>query len=171
MCSSDLLKTATPRVNFEGPLIASKLFFSQGFEYAIRKTAVFTLPFPLNQKITEGVNSFSQLDWVGKTHVLTATMHIAPQRARALTLDYYNPLGTTPDSRSRNLTGTVTDRLTVWHGLLETRLSVTDFDGAVWGLGSGPFIIKPIQNSGDYFADQSRAARDRKSTRLNSSHT
>ena len=28
------LKTATPRVNFEGPLIANKLFFMEGFEYS-----------------------------------------------------------------------------------------------------------------------------------------
>jgi len=32
------LKTATPRLNFEGPLIANKLFFSEGFEYEVRKT-------------------------------------------------------------------------------------------------------------------------------------
>jgi len=153
------LKTATPRINFEGPLIDSKLFFSQGLEYEVRKTAVFTLPFPFNQKKTQGFNSFSQIDWVASTrHLLTATLHVAPQRLDALTLDYFNPLPTTPDARTRNLTGTVTDHLTIWRGLLENRLSITDFDGAVWGKGPGGLRIGPTVNAGYYFADQGHAA-------------
>src|SRR5439155_20942605 len=58
------LKTATPRLNFEGPLIVRNLYLSEGFEYEARKTPVYTLPFPYNQKREEGVNSFTQLDWV-----------------------------------------------------------------------------------------------------------
>ena len=49
------LRTATPRLNFEGPLIARKLYLSEGLEYEIRKTAVYTLPFPRNQKRRAGV--------------------------------------------------------------------------------------------------------------------
>ena len=58
------LKTATPRLNFEGPIVPGKLYVAEGFEYEIRKTAVYTLPFPRNQKLQEGLNSFTQLDWV-----------------------------------------------------------------------------------------------------------
>src|SRR5258708_8594756 len=122
------LKTATSRINFEGPLIDSKLFFSQGFEYEVRKTAVFTLPFPFNQKKTKGFNSFSQIDWVATSrHLLTATLHVAPQRLAALTLDYFNPQTTTPDARTLNLTGTVTDHLTIRRWLTAHPLSVTSF--------------------------------------------
>ena len=153
------LKTATPRVNFEGPLIPSKLFVSEGFEYEVRKTEVFTLPFPVNQKETQGINSFSQIDWLkSNRHWLTGTFHTAIQRLNALTLDYYNPLPTTPDGRARNLTGTVIDRLTIGPGTWENRFSTTYFDGAVWGKGPDPLVIGPAGNSGDYFTDQVRSA-------------
>ena len=42
------LKTATPRINFEGPILARKLYLSEGAEYEVRKTAIYTLPFPRN---------------------------------------------------------------------------------------------------------------------------
>ena len=153
------LKTATPRINFEGPLLKSKLFLSQGAEYEVRKTAIYTLPFPFNQKKTQGFNSFSQIDWVASAnHLMTGTLHVAPQRLNFLTLDYFNPQNTTPDARARNLTGTVADHLTLFGGLFENRFSVTYFDGATWGRGPGGLTIGPSGNSGYYFADQTRAA-------------
>ncbi len=153
------LKTATPRINFEGPLIKSKLFFNQGLEYEIHKTAVYTLPFPFNQKKTQGMNSFSQIDWIASArHLLTATLHAAPQRLEGLNLDYYNPSPTTPDAHTRNLTGTIADHLTLYGGLWENRFSATYFDGSVWGKGQGGLTISPTGNSGYYFADQNRGA-------------
>ena len=153
------LKTATPRLNFEGPLIANKLFVSEGFEYEIQKTAVYTLPFPFNQKKQEGVNSFSQLDWVASpTHLVTATVHLAPQRIDSLNMDYFNPQPTTPDSTARNYTGTAFDRFALWHGLLENQFSVTRFDGSVWGRGTDDLVIGPAGTGGSFFAEQSRYA-------------
>ena len=153
------LKTATPRVNFEGPIIPSKLFVSEGFEYEVRKTAVFTLPFPLNQKKTQGINSFSQIDWLASNrHWLTATLHAAIQRLDAINLDYYNPRPTAPDGRARNLTGTVIDRLTFGAGIWENRFSTTDFDGGVWGRGPKTLRISPAGNAGNYFATQTNSA-------------
>ena len=46
------LADATPRINVEGPIIPGKLYFSEGLEYEIRKTEVYELPFPYNQKKT-----------------------------------------------------------------------------------------------------------------------
>ena len=153
------LKTATPRLNFEGPVKANKLFLSEGFEYEIYKTAVYTLPFPENQKKREGLNSFTQFDWVASTsHLVTGTLHLAPSKLQALNMDYFNPRPTTPDMRARNITGTVFDRLTLWRGLLENRLSVTAFDGAAWPRGNEDLSIGPARNSGNYFAQQARAA-------------
>jgi hypothetical protein len=62
------LRDATPRLNLEGPLIEGKLYFSEGVDYEIRKTEVFELPFPYNQKKTgrvqllfgTGLDRFSQ---------------------------------------------------------------------------------------------------------------
>ncbi len=153
------LKDATPRLNFEGPLIANKLFLAEGFEYVMRNVEVYTLPFPMNQIRTQGVNSFTQLDYVASaTHLITGTVHVAPQRVDSPTMDFLDPLQTTPDTRMRNITGTVADHLTLWRGLLETQFSITKFDGASWGKGTSDLVLQPAGNSGNYFADQNRAA-------------
>lgn len=153
------LKDATPRLNFEGPVIPGKLYISEGAEYEIRKTAVFTLPFPDNQKRREGLNSFTQFDWIPQpTHLLTATLHVAPQRFRYVNIDYFNPMPTAPDAGTHNYTGTMSDRLTLLGGVLESNLSVTRFDAAVWAQGPADFTITPMGNRGNYFSDQRREA-------------
>ncbi len=154
------LRTATPRLNFEGPLIKNRLFISEGAEYETKKTTVFTLPFPFNQKKQQGFNTFTQLDWVvSARQLITATVHLAPQRFDALNLDYFNPQSTSPDARTHNYTGTVADRLTLAGGLLETRFSTTQFYGDVWGRGTDDLVLSPTGNSGSYFAEQTRSAR------------
>ena len=153
------LKTATPRVNFEGPILPGKLFFSEGIEYEVRKTSVYTLPFPDNQKLKTGINSFSQLDWVASSkHLVTATFHFAPQRLGHVNMNYFNPLETTPDASTHNYTGTIGDKLSIGRGLLETTISVTAFDAKVWPLGQDNLTLTPWQNTGNYFAQQTRSA-------------
>jgi hypothetical protein len=153
------LQDATPRFNFEGPLIAGKLYISEGIDYEIRKTAVFELPFPHNLKKQEGVNSFSQLDWlVSDKHLVTLTAHIAPQKMDNVNLDYFNPEPTTPDARTRNYTGVLSDHLTIFGGLLDTNFSVTKFDATIWGQGTGDLNLAPGGNTGSYFATQNREA-------------
>jgi len=153
------LRTATPRLNAEGPLIPGKLYFSEGFEFAVRKTEVFTLPFPYNQKKQEGINSFAQLDWVvSAKQLVTATVHLAPQRLDFVNMNYFNPQPTTPDASTSNYTTTFGDRLTLGSGLLENTLSLTRFDARVWGQGPQDLVVAPGGNSGDYFAQQNRNA-------------
>ncbi len=153
------LRDATPRLNVEGPLIPRKLYFSEGLEYEVRKIEVYTLPFPRNQKLNEGVNSFAQVDWVvsGK-QLVTGTVHIAPQRLSYVNLDYFNPEPTVPDAATHNYTGTIADRWTLWGGLLENTFSTTRFDASIWPQGNQDLTMAPSGNSGNYFARQSRTA-------------
>ena len=153
------LKTATPRLNFEGPIVPGKLYLAEGFEYEIRKTEVYTLPFPRNQKYQEGLNSFTQLDWVVTSkQLLTATFHIVPQRLGHVNMDYFNPEETTPDAGTHNYTGTVAHRMTLGQSLLESTFSVTSFDVSVWGRGEANLEIAPGGNTGNYFAQKQRSA-------------
>ena len=153
------LRTATPRLNFEGPLIKNKLYISEGFEYEVRKTAIYTLPFPNNQKKQEGINSFAQLDWIASSNnLVTATVHVAPQRLGYVNMNYFNPQPTTPDARTHNYTGTIADKLTIIGGLWENTFSATKFDANVWAKGPSDFVIQPQGNSGNYFAQQARDA-------------
>jgi hypothetical protein len=153
------LKTATPRLNFEGPIVPGKLYLAEGFEYEIQKTAVYTLPFPRNQKLVEGLNSFTQLDWVatGK-QLLTATFHVVPQRLGHVNMNYFNPEETSPDASTHNYTGTVAHRMTLGQSLVESTFSATSFDVGVWGRGDANLEIAPSGNSGNYFAQKQRSA-------------
>jgi hypothetical protein len=153
------LKDATPRFNFEGPLIAGKLYISEGVDYDIRKTSIYELPFPFNQKKQAGVNSFAQLDWIiSDKHLITLTAHVAPERMSYVNLDYFNPQPTTPDARTQNYTGVLSDHLNIFGGLLDTNFSVTKFNANIWGAGPADLQLAPGGNSGNYFATQDRQA-------------
>ena len=153
------LRDASPRLNVEGPLIPHKLYFSEGLEYEIRNTEIHTLPFPYNQTKKAGVNSFAQFDWIASpTHMVTATIHVAPQRLDFVNLDYFNPQPTVPDASTHNYTGTIADHLVLGGGLLENTFSVTRFDARVWGRGDQDLTITPIGNYGNYFSQQGRDA-------------
>ncbi len=153
------LRDATPRINFEGPLIPGKLYLSEGAEYELRKIAIYTLPFPNNQKKQEGINTFTQLDWVkSQNNLITATVHIAPQKLEFVNMNYFNPAGTTPDAGTHNYNATIADHLT-WHGgLFDNTLSLKRFDANVWSKGVADLNISPGGNSGNYFAGQNRDA-------------
>jgi hypothetical protein len=152
------LRDATPRLNLEGPLISGKLYFSEGLEYEMRKTEIYTLPWN-EQRKREGVNSFAQIDWVtSENNLVTGTVHIAPQRLENVNLDYFNPLPSTPDAGTQNYTATIADRLTLWGGLLENTISGTRFDANVWGHGDADLRVTPNGNAGNYFSDQNRQA-------------
>ena len=153
------LRDATPRLNVEGPIVPGKLYFSEGLEYAVRKTEVYELPFPFNQKKQEGVNSFAQLDWIAsQKQLVTATVHVAPQRLEYVNMNYFNPQSTSPDAATNNYTATLADKLTLGKGLLDNTLSITRFDARVWGQGTEELTITPGGNRGNYFAQQTRDA-------------
>ena len=152
------LRDATPRLNLEGPIIAGKLYFSEGLEYEVRKTEIYTLPWN-DQKLQEGVNSFAQIDWIlSETNLLTATVHVAPQRLNNVNLGYFNPPATTPNAGTQNYTATISDRLTIFGGLLENTFSGTRFDANVWGHGNADLVVTPYGNTGNYFSQQNRQA-------------
>ncbi len=152
------IRDATPRVNFEGPLLKNKLFFSQGFEYEVRKTEVITLPFPANQTLKQGFNSFSQLDYIlSPAHLFTATLHVAPTGLESVNLSTFNPKSTTPDASLHDYTGTIGDHWSLFQGdLLENTVSYTRFIANIWPHGPEDLIITPSGNEGNYFAQQQR---------------
>ena len=152
------IRDASPRLNFEGPLVKGKLFFSEGIEYEVRKTEVITLPFPNDQQLKRGLNSFSQLDYIlSATHLVTATFHLAPTELENVNLSTFNPKAVTPDASLHDYTGTLGDHLTLFHGdLLENTFSYTRFIANVWAHGPADMTITPSGNEGNYFAQQRR---------------
>ena len=151
------IREASPRVVFNGPLIADKLYLSEGLEYDLQKRPVRTLPFPFNETKQESFNSFTQLDYIfSQTHTLTGTLHVAPRRMSFANLDFFNPQPVTPNFNARDYTGTLIDRLTIGTNLLESTVSVKQATGDVYGQGSDEMTLTPTINRGNYFSQQNR---------------
>ncbi len=151
------LREFTPRITFNGPIIANKLYFSQGAEYRIAKRRVLALPFPVNETVTESVNSFTQIDYLpNSTHSITGTLHISPRQAKFYNLDFFNERPVTPNYRMRDYTGTVIDRWAIGENLLESTLAIKRAKIGVWGQGEQEMSITPTGNYGNYFNSQDR---------------
>jgi hypothetical protein len=151
------LRTFTPRVTLNGPVIANKLWFSQGAEYRIDKRRVLALAFPNNETVTESVNSFTQVDYIpDATHSITGTIHVSPRQAEFFNLDFFNRRPVTPNYRARDYTGMISDRWTIGQSLLESAISIKKAGIDVWAQGVGEMTLTPVGNSGNYFNSQDR---------------
>ena len=151
------LREFTPRITFNGPLIANKLWFSQGAEYRIAKRRVLALAFPVNETVTESVNSFTQVDYTPTaTHSITGTMHVSPRQAKFYNLDFFNERPVTPNYRARDYTGAVIDRWTLGQNLLESAVSIKKAGIDVWAQGEQEMTLTPTGNHGNYFNSQDR---------------
>jgi TonB dependent receptor len=155
----DGLKSATPRVNLSGPIIANRLHFLEGAEYAIKKESVETLPFPVNQTTTSGINSFTQVDAIiSPSQILTASFHLAPHSQKFSGLDFFNPQPVTPNTSFHENTGTILDRLAFAGGVLQSTFAMTHVSSATASQGSAAMVLTPGGNQGNYFGQQARLA-------------
>jgi len=153
------VRDAVPRIDVTGPIIKDKLFISEGIEYQIVKTPIKALAFPDNETRTEGVNSFTQFDYViSPNHTLTATFHAAPWKSRYVNLGFFDTQPVTPNFRAGDYTGTIRDTLIVAGGVLQSAVSIVSFSGDVWGQGTADMILTPIGDAGNYFSQQDRRA-------------
>lgn len=153
------LKSATPRITFGGPIIPERLYITESAEYEIRNTSVITLPFPRNQQNREGLNSFTELDYiVSPSNLLTATFHAADQRTRHVNLEFFNPEPVSPNDAHQTFSAALTDRMTLGSALLENALSLSTFRARVWPQGDLAMTLTPSGNLGNYFSTQTRTA-------------
>ena len=153
------MKSVTPRINFGGPLLSSRLHLVESIQYEMHSMEVITQPFPNNQQRREGYNSFTALDYIlNSTNILTATLHVANQHMRFANLDAFNPEPVTPNSATSTYAAAVSDRMSIGGAVLESALAATSFRAGVWPQGTLDMILNPSGNQGNYFSQQSRTA-------------
>lgn len=153
------MRSVSPHVNFSGPLLRDKLYFSEATEVVIDKNPVLTQPFPFNEVKTTAVNSFSQLDLVfSPTHTITGTFHIAPQAVKFAGLDFFNSQPVTPNLDLKSSVLAVTDRISVGGGILQSTFAAEGFKLGVSPQGLEPMTITPVGNLGNYFGSQTRTS-------------
>ena len=153
------VKEVTPRFIVGGPVIAGKLYFSEGFEYEMRKQAVRSLQFPFNESRLDSYNSFSQLDYIASDkHILTFSVHAVPLTRRFATLSFFNPQPVTPNFATNIETTTLNDRVMFHGGQLQSAVSFSRIHGDVNPQGLRRMFITPTGNRGNYFSQRNRNA-------------
>ncbi len=151
------MRSVSPHVNFGGPLLAKKLYFSDATEVVVDRTPVLTQPFPVNEIKTTAVNSFSQMDLLlSPSHTITGTFHIAPQDVKFNGLDFFNPQPVTPNLELKSSAVAVTDRFGIQGGILQSTFAAEGFRLGVTPQGTLPMVLTPAGNTGNYFNSQTR---------------
>lgn len=146
-----------PHLNFNGPLIKNRLYFSQSLAYTIAKTPVRGLAFPFNETKTESQSYFSQVDLtLNKRHTQTYTFGYFPERDQYVGLDFFRPQPVTPNYKQKDFVFNVRDNYTLGGGLLQSSFSFKRFAANVWGQGAGDQTLTPTVEQGNYFATQAR---------------
>lgn len=150
---------ATPRISFGGPLLANRLYFSEGVQYSMKKKGVRTLPFPYNQSKQESVNSFSQFDYVfSATHFLTATSQVAQQHTNFANLTFFTPEPVSPSFRASERLSALIDHLALGTTLVSSSLSFQMFRAGTGSQGDANMVLTPTGNLGNYYLRESRDA-------------
>lgn len=155
------MRDMSPRLNFGGPLLANRLFITEGVEYLVYKDPVRTLPFPFNETRSRAINSFTQLDAIlSPSNTLTASFHDSPHSLVHAGLDFFNPQPVTPNANFHESTITVIDRASLNGGILQSTIANTRVSSSISPnpQSTGQMVLTPLGNQGSYFASQSRLA-------------
>ena len=154
----------TPRVAVGGPIKKDRLFFFQSLEYRFVRNEVTSLEaLNLSQRDLkrESFDSFSRVDYViSSTHRLTGTFSIFPQKFDFANLNTFNTSETTANLHQRGWFMALTEQAAFKSGaLLQSSLSVKQFDADVFGNSGEPYQITPDRNLGGWFDRQHRESR------------
>jgi hypothetical protein len=152
------LDSFRPRVTFSGPVIRSRLFFLQSFEYRFARVRVPSLVAPHDSSTSEAFNSFTQFDLtINKNNRAKFVAALFPQKVRYTGLNTFNPQEATPNVKQRgNLFSTSEQMVFADASFLSSSLSYKTFDVDVFAQGERPLTLLPDGNAGNYFADTRR---------------
>ena len=154
---------ATPRVAAGGPIKKDKLFFFQSLEYRFVRTNVPSLE-DLNEPSDiqrESFDSFSRVDYVvNPNNRLTVSFSVFPQKFDYSNLNTFNPIETTANFHQRGWFFALNEQAAFKSGaLLQSSLSLKEFDGDIFGNSGAPYRITPDRNFGGWFDRQNRDSR------------
>lgn len=154
----------TPRITVGGPIKKDKLFFFQSVEYRFVRTNVPSLEhLDVRQRDIqrESFDSFSRIDYVvNATNRLTGSLSVFPQKYDYFNLNTFNPADTTANFHQRGWFLAFNEQATFKSGaLLQSSLSVKQFDGDIFGNSGAPYRITPDRHFGGWFDRQNRESR------------
>ncbi|MGD0226218.1 MAG: carboxypeptidase regulatory-like domain-containing protein [Terriglobia bacterium] len=150
----------TPRIRFTGPLDGDHLTMSESFTYFMSKQAVRGLPWPKDQTIHQGFNSFTNFQYVvSSQHLLTFNVHVFPARQEFADINSLVPQSASSNYGQRGFSLGLKDRrVFASGGLLSTTFQYTRFSSYGHGQGIADMQVTPNGWGGDFFNAYTRTA-------------
>ncbi len=149
---------ATPGVDFGGPLLDGKLFFSEVFQYDMKKTTVRGLPWPDDIYKKQGFNSFTTLELIlSPKQILTLTVNAFPLRQQHIDINALVPDPASNDLNQKGIALHLSDRYQLDSGAIFSAVAqYTRFDSNAHGQGLDDMLISPQGWGGNFFNRWSR---------------
>jgi hypothetical protein len=149
---------ATPGVDFGGPLIEGKLFFSEVFQYDMKKTTVRGLPWPDDITKKQGFNSFTTLELIlSPKQIVTLTVNAFPLRQQHVGINALVPQPASNDLNQKGVAIHLSDKYQQDSGGIFSVISqYTRFDSNAHGQGLDDMLISPAGWGGNFFNRWSR---------------
>jgi Carboxypeptidase regulatory-like domain len=149
---------ATPGVDFGGPLLGDKVFFSEVFQYDMKKTTVRGLPWPDDISKKQGFNSFTTLELVlSPKQILTLTVNAFPLRQQHVGINALVPEPASNDLNQKGIAVHLSDKYQLDSGAIFSAIvQYTRFDSNAHGQGLEDMLISPEGWGGNFFNQWSR---------------
>ncbi|MGB8472532.1 MAG: carboxypeptidase regulatory-like domain-containing protein [Candidatus Acidiferrum sp.] len=149
---------ATPGVDFGGPLLGDKLFFSEVFQYDMKKTTVRGLPWPNDITKKQGFNSFTTLELIlSPKQILTLTVNAFPLRQQHVGINALIPETASNDLNQKGIAVGLADKYQLESGAIFSVMAhYTRFDSNAHGQGFDDMVISPEGWGGNFFNRWSR---------------
>ena len=150
----------SPRIRFTGPLHGDRLTMSESFTYFMYKQVVRGLAWPHDLTIRQGVNSFTNFQYVAsQNHLLTFNFHLFPVRQEFADINSLVPQTASSNYGQRGFSAGFTDRRVVASGgLLSTTFQYTRFSSYGHGQGTADMLVTPNGWGGNFFNAYTRKA-------------
>ena len=151
------IRAVEPRFSVRGPLKRDRLFISQDIQVRYVATPVKSLPDEPTVDL-RSFDSFTRVDGVvSARHTLGGGLILFPRKVEHATMNTFRPAETTPDFVQNGWTGGAVDRLSIVPDVvLESTVSMRQFEIEVNGEQPSPMVYAPETQSGGYFDDQER---------------
>jgi hypothetical protein len=149
---------ATPGVDFGGPLLGDKVFFSEVFQYDMKKTTIRGLPWPDDISKKQGFNSFTTLELVlSPKQILTLTVNAFPLRQQHVGINALVPEPASNDLNQKGIAVHLSDKYQLDSGAIFSAIAqYTRFDSNAHGQGLDDMLISPEGWGGSFFNRWSR---------------
>ena len=151
------IRAFEPRFSIRGPVKKDRIFLAQDLQFRYVASPVKSLPGEPEVNVTS-FDSFTRLDTVlSSRHTFGGGLILFPRELRNVTMNTFRPKEVTPDFNQSGWAGGAVDRFAIFPDLiLETTISLRQFEIDVNTTNQVPMVYAPETQSGGYFNDQTR---------------